>query len=133
MPRYLEQYATEFNHLFHQIYKCAFYEMDDNYEVFYNFGNNARKFLEIYLYYKYPDTRGQMEKMQRFFEGEVPSVLIDRVNNEYSHGVLERGSLPIVEWAMKMAAKKIIDMLQKDKDQYESLCKSVEEPSLEQG
>ncbi|MGZ3745627.1 MAG: AAA family ATPase, partial [Pseudobdellovibrionaceae bacterium] len=55
MPRYLKDYVTEFNFLFHQIYKCAHaqIETDDNYDCYYNFGNNARKFLEAFLYYKY--------------------------------------------------------------------------------
>ena len=54
MPRYLKDYVTEFNYLFHQIYKCASIEAvdDQNYTTFYGFGNNARKFFEIYLYYK---------------------------------------------------------------------------------
>ncbi len=66
MPKYLKEYITEFNYLFHQIYKCS--EMavvdDSNYTAFYNFGNNARKFLEIYLYYKYPDNSSDVEKMK---------------------------------------------------------------------
>ena len=57
MPKYLEEYVTEFNYLFKQIYECANVKEinDTNYSIFYNFGNNARKFLEIYLYYKFPD------------------------------------------------------------------------------
>ena len=55
MPRYLKDYITEFNYLFNQIYKCASIEMvdDQNYTTFYNFGNNTRKFFEIYLYYQF--------------------------------------------------------------------------------
>ena len=61
MPKYMEEYVTEFNYLFKQIYDCAnLVQVDDtNYTTFYNFGNNARKFLEIYLYYKYPDMYNQ--------------------------------------------------------------------------
>ncbi|MBN2769073.1 MAG: AAA family ATPase, partial [Spirochaetes bacterium] len=48
MPKYLKEYVTEFNYLFHQIYKCSQIEeiTDANYTTFYNFGNNSRKFLE---------------------------------------------------------------------------------------
>src|SRR3970282_2137366 len=88
MPRYLKEYVTEFNYLFHQIHKCAAISAvdDTNYVTFYNFSNNARKFFEIYLYYKYPD-RGMNEETLRLFFGEerIPAVLIDRINNEYSH------------------------------------------------
>jgi len=57
MPDHIKKYVTEFNYLFHQIYKCATCPKmeDENHHVFYNFGNNARKFLEIFLYYRYPD------------------------------------------------------------------------------
>ncbi|UXJ54960.1 AAA family ATPase [Pseudomonas citronellolis] len=53
MPGYLKEYVTEFNFLFHQIHKCANaqIENDENHDCYYNFGNNARKFLEAFLYY----------------------------------------------------------------------------------
>ena len=54
MPRYLKDYVTEFNFLFHQIYLCSTANADDEiqHNLFYNFGNNTRKFLEAFLYYK---------------------------------------------------------------------------------
>lgn len=132
MPKYLQKYVTEFNYLFHQIYKCAAIEVvnDTNYTTFYNFGNNARKFLEIYLYYKYPDTSKDDEKLQKFFgDGKVPALLTDRINNEYSHlsGVFERGATPVEVPEMKTVAQQIIKRLQVDNDQYEALVKSVGE------
>src|SRR5690606_2448468 len=100
MPSYMREYVTEFNFLFHQIYKCSAIEIvdDSNHMTFYNFPNNARKFLEIYLYYKNPDQGMTESTLQAFFgEDGVPAILIDRINNEYSHlsGVFERGSMPI--------------------------------------
>ena len=67
MPKYLKEYVTEFNYLFHQLYKCSVIEVidDSNYITFYNFGNNARKFFEIYLYYKYPDKGMTEETLNR--------------------------------------------------------------------
>ena len=51
------------NYLFHQIYKCAnTTPSDDNHYIFYNFGNNLRKFLEAYLFYKYPVQKDNKEK-----------------------------------------------------------------------
>lgn len=130
MPKYLKEYVTEFNYLFHQIYKCASIEMvdDTNYTTFYNFGNNARKFLEIYLYYKYPDSTSDSEKLQRFFGGEkIPAVLTDRISNEYSHlcGVFERGATPVEVPEMKTAAQQIIDKLKADREQYDALLQSI--------
>lgn len=132
MPKYLKEYVTEFNYLFHQIHKCAAISVvdDTNYITFYNFSNNARKFFEIYLYYKYPD-QGMNEETLRLFFGEerIPAVLIDRINNEYSHlaGVFERGSTPVEVPEMQTAAQLIIERLKKDGDQYSALLKSIGE------
>ncbi len=130
MPKYLKEYVTEFNYLFHQIHKCAAIEAvdDANYTTFYSFANNARKFFEIYLYYKYPDQGMTVETLRLFFGGEgVPAVLTDRINNEYSHlcGVFERGETPVEVPEMQIAARGIIERLKKDKDQYSALLKSV--------
>ena len=132
MPNYLKEYVTEFNYLFHQIHKCASIKAidDTNYVTFYNFGNNARKFFEIYLYYKYPD-QGMTEKTLRLFFGEenIPAVLTDRINNEYSHlcGVFERGSTPVEVPEMLTAAQQIIEKLKVDNAQYSALLKSIGE------
>ncbi len=69
MPKYLKNYVTEFNFLFHQIYKCSIANTDDDsqHSLFYNFGNNTRKFLEAFLYYKYPNADDQSEKLSKFF------------------------------------------------------------------
>ena len=136
MPKYLKDYVTEFNYLFHQIHKCAEINVvdDTNYTTFYNFATNARKFFEIYLYYKYPDKGMTSETLQLFFGAEkIPAVLTDRINNEYSHlcGVFERGSTPVEVPEMQTAAQQIIERLKEDKDQYSALLKSVglnEEP-----
>jgi wobble nucleotide-excising tRNase len=131
MPNYLKEYVTEFNFLFHQIYNCSNIEGidDSNFNVFYNFGNNARKFLEVYLYYKYPDGAADEEKIQKFFGNQkIPAVLTDRINNEYSHlsGVFERGSIPIEVPEMKSAAELILRRIEEtDPEQYRSLLKSI--------
>jgi wobble nucleotide-excising tRNase len=135
MPKYLKEYVTEFNFLFHQIHKCAAITAinDDNYTTFYNFGNNARKFFEIYLYYKYPDQGMNQTTLKSFFgEESVPAILSDRINNEYSHlaGVFERGATPIEVPEMHTAAKFILDRIkQNDHEQYLSLVQSVGEVS----
>ena len=69
MPKYLKDYVTEFNFLFHQIYRCANAQVDSgsNHDCYYNFGNSARKFLEAFLYYKYPNAIKRDDKLTRFF------------------------------------------------------------------
>ncbi len=133
MPKYLKEYITEFNYLLHHIYKCSTIDVvdDSNHDIFYNFGNNARKFLEMYLYYKFPDNFSHYDKMLKFFDGEaIPTILTDRINNELSHlsGGMERGAEPIEVPEMKLAAKMILKRLEeKDKEQYESLLRSIDE------
>lgn len=132
MPSYLKEYVTEFNYLFHQIHKCASINVidDTNYVTFYNFANNARKFFEVYLYYRYPDQGMTLKTLSTFFgEDSIPTVLMDRINNEYSHlsGVLERGSSPMEVPEMQTAAKQIIERLKQDNDQFSSLMRSIGE------
>ena len=132
LPEYLKEYGTEFNYLFSCINKCASVSAvdDTNYELFYNFGNNARKFLEIYLYFKYPDFSKQDEKLQKFWGSEtIPPILTDRINNEYSHlaGSVERASMPIEVPEMLTTAKQIIKKIKEDKEQYSALMRSIGE------
>jgi len=132
MPKHLRNYATEFNYLFHQIYRCSQIEdvNDSNYTTFYNFGNSARKFLEIYLYYRYPDQGMTEETLARFFDDErIPAVLTDRINNEYSHlsGVFERGATPVEVPEMLAAARQIVERLKQDSDQFSALLRSIGE------
>lgn len=131
MPRYLKVYVTEFNFLFHQIYKCAHAKVDcdENHDCYYNFGNNARKFLEAFLYYKYPNAVEKDDKLYRFFgEDVLAASLTDRINNEYSHlsGLFERSVLPIDVPEMKATANFILKKIEKnDPDQYAALLQSI--------
>ena len=131
MPKYMKDFVTEFNYLFASIYKCANSELsEETYPLFYNFSNNARKFLEIYLFYKYPDDSEDREKQERFFGEKIPVILNERVTNEYSHleGDIERASNPVeypVE-TMKKDAQMILERIQNhDQNQYDALLKSI--------
>ena len=96
LPQYLKSNATEYNYLFSQIYKVSqcVAVTDNNYDILYSFGNSARKFLEMYLYFKYPTDEELLPKLKRFFEPEdVPPILINRLVNEDSHGPTPENSL----------------------------------------
>lgn len=131
MPKYLKEYVTEFNFLFHQIYKCSVAESDDEnqHSLYYNFGNNTRKFLEAFLFYKYPNALKRDDKLKRFFGNNTQaSTMTDRINNEYSHleGLFERSMTPIDVPEMKKAAKFILNKIkEKDNEQYEALLLSI--------
>lgn len=132
MPLYLSKFLTEFNFLFDQIYKCATVNQidDSNFYLFYNFGNNARKFLEIYTFYKFPSPTYQLDAQLKTFWGEqIHKTLTDRIHNEYSHmtGVLERGETISEQPEMQKSAKAIISKVQQeDIAQYNALLESID-------
>lgn len=137
MPNYMKEYVTEFNYLFKQIYECAnIAKVDDtNFTVFYNFGNNARKFLEIFLYYKYPDMynetkdeNAQRERRRKFFGDGIEPIFTNRLINEYSHlcGTFERGESIVDVPEMQKVAQAILKKIEeKDKEQYDALVNSI--------
>lgn len=129
MPLYLKEYVTEFEYLFSQIYACATSNGvdDNNYGVFYNFGNNARKFLELYTYFKRPNSKSE-DVMNELFNNRVYTLLVQRVNNELSHlmGNLERGASSIDYKEIQQVANLIIEGIRKeDEKQYNSLLLSI--------
>lgn len=135
MPQYLKDYVTEFNFLFHQIYLCANADINDetNYSVYYNFGNNTRKFLEALLFYKYPSRidngAANLKRLLKYFgNNNQATVLTDRVNNELSHleEIFDRGMIPVDIPELKKVAKFILNKIEEnDEDQYEALLESI--------
>jgi len=137
MPSYLKDYITEFNFLFGQIYQCAKADVvtDENHHLFYNFGNNARKFLEALLFYKYPcrienqTNNANSKRLLKYFGGNTQAAMLtDRVNNELSHleEIFDRGMQPIDIPEMKKVAQFILDKIEdRDPDQYSALLESI--------
>lgn len=139
MPKYLKDYQTEFHYLFHQVYRCRDGQLGrDNHEIFYNFGNNLRKFLEAYLFYKYPykdDHTSPLERLRMFFgDDATATALTNRVSNELSHleEIFDRSMRPIEIPEIPAVANFVLDkMFEKDKDQFNALLKSIGEPPRE--
>jgi wobble nucleotide-excising tRNase len=132
MPDYLKNYITEFNYLFHQIYKCTQVEnANEEHECFYNFGNNLRKFLEAYLFYKYPVQQPIKDKLSLFFKEDQAAIdLTNRLDNELSHleEIFDRSMRPIeIPEIPKLANYVIAKVKKKDCDQYDALMKSISE------
>lgn len=132
MPNYLKKYITEFNYLFSQIYKCANISTETaNHDNFYNFGNNLRKFLEAYLFYKYPNNKPNDEKLLKFFGGSTLNTdIANRINNELSHleEIFDRSMRPIEIPEIPALAKFVLQTIeQKDPDQYSALLESIKD------
>jgi wobble nucleotide-excising tRNase len=137
MPDYLKNYITEFNCLFHQIYKCRNQDLaKDTHEPYYGFGNNLRKFLEAFLFFKYPyhdDKNDALERIKKFFgeEDATAIVLVNRLNNEFSHLELnpDRGFKPVEIPEISTVANFVLDKIyESDPAQYNALLKSIGEP-----
>ncbi|SEW57437.1 AAA family ATPase [Chitinophaga arvensicola] len=133
MPKHIREYITEFNYLFSEIY--AIYKplsfdrkkyIENTYNQFYNLPNNIRKFLECYLFYKYPNTSDPLGNLGKLFDGNVPS-LLNRFINEFSHLVfIDRGWKPIDVAEAETCVKIIIDKIrEKDEEQFNALVSSI--------
>ena len=138
LPKYLKDYTTEFHYVFEKIYRLYNKhqrkniqtikgEIDNTYNDFYEMPNLLRKFLEYYLFYKYPDNDGlRMEKLYFFGEnGEAEK--INRIVNEYSHlTFIERAWKPFdVEEIIEVIDIVIKTIEDKDKDYFEHLKKAI--------
>ncbi|WIV98557.1 AAA family ATPase [Kinneretia aquatilis] len=137
MPSYLKDYITEFHYLFHQIYKCKDQAAAaESHEPFFGFGNNLRKFLEAFLFFKFPyhdDKNDSFERIKKFFgdEEDIAIALINRLNNEFSHleAIPDRGFRPVEIPEIAKVANYVLDKIYaSDKVQYNSLLKSIGEP-----
>ncbi len=137
MPPYLKDYITEFHYLFHQIYKCKDQAAAaENHEPFFGFGNNLRKFLEAFLFFKFPyhdDKNDSFERIKKFFgeEEDTAITLVNRLNNEFSHleAVPDRGFKPVEIPEIARVANYVLEKIYaSDKVQYNSLLKSIGEP-----
>ncbi|WP_249384056.1 AAA family ATPase [Chitinivorax sp. B] len=141
MPSYLKDYITEFNYLFHQIYKCRNQDAAHGaHEPFYGFGNNLRKFLEAFLFFKFPyhdDKNDKLERIKKFFGDEDATAieLVNRLSNEFSHleSIPDRGFKPVEIPEIAKVANFVLDKIYAaDPHQYNALLKSIGEPERTQ-
>ncbi|MCY0389862.1 AAA family ATPase [Robbsia sp. Bb-Pol-6] len=137
MPHYLRNYVTELNYLFGEIYCCS----DDantnhQFHSFYNFGNNLRKFLEAFLFFKFPSARNDRadhdERVRLFFgDGSNTEAFLQRLINEFSHlgEFIDRSTQPIdcteIASLAKFVLRKIRD---NDRQQFDHFLLSIEKP-----
>lgn len=133
MPNYLLLYTSEFNYLFENIYRCATEDQsDNNFTLFFNFGNNCRKFIEVYLAFKCPDSletdKERQKKLEVLFGDSLPVLFTERLNNEYSHltGNFERGITPVYKEEVTKTANLVLDVIRReDSRQFQSLVDSL--------
>jgi wobble nucleotide-excising tRNase len=138
MPKHIKEYATEFHYLFHAVHKFANAQNSDAADVCYGFANNLRRFLEMYLYFRFPDGQGEKlnKKLQRFFgDDNTAAAVVERVVNEYSHlkGTFERATVPIDMPCMQQSAQLVLKKIQEhDQAQFNALLRSIGEQPVAQ-
>ena len=133
MPNYLKKYITELNYLFGEIVTCAINEVRSDHHSFYNFGNNLRKFLEAFLFFKYPSAVGSEshynDRISKFFGGaDSTEAFVQRLTNEFSHlgEFIDRGAQPIDQAEISRLAVFILSKIRdNDLSQYECLLESI--------
>jgi wobble nucleotide-excising tRNase len=133
MPAYLKQYVTEFHYLFDQIVCCAVEDpATSGHHCFFNFGNNMRKFFEIYLFFRYPWSDGSRDynrRVEKYFEADLAvEPLANRITNELSHGgeALDRCMHPVDYEEIGKLAKFVMKKLRaSDSEQYQALLNAV--------
>ena len=133
LPDHLKKYSTEFNYLFEQIYSVCKEDkgdrhmmLENTYNQSYNLPNNLRKFLECYLFFKYPNNEDPLNNLEKLFAGHVPS-LINRIVNENSHLThIDRAWKPMDIDEIEACAKQVIDRIKEiDPDQFDALVASL--------
>lgn len=134
MPQYLRNYVTEFNYLFGEIYICSQESnIATHHNSFYNFGNNMRKFLEAFLFFKYPFSQNESNdhnvRVEKFFnDNPVDEPLVQRVINEFSHlaGQFDRSAEPVDHAEITKIAQYVLKKLElNDTEQFNHLVSSV--------
>lgn len=127
MPDYMLEYVTEFQYLFKRIYEAAASGVSQSEQV-YSLGNEMRKFLEIYLYFKLPHSK-YAERMNAFFSvSDGQRAAVNRCTQEYSHteGFPDRTMQVTDKAELQKVAKLILCKLkERDAEQFDSLCASV--------
>lgn len=131
MAYHLEKNSSEFIYLFEIIYQCSLANevSDDNHLYFYNFANNARKFLEIYTYYLFPNPMlKDRQRLQKFWGERLPRIFSERINHDGSHAVtILEGKITLRDFSeINTNAKLILTKLNEcNPEQYTSLLESI--------
>ncbi len=130
LDKLLINFQSEYHYLLKLIIQLS-ENADQNLEEVYHYPNITRKFLEIFLSFKYPDENGLKAKMKKLVDQKVISehtrIGISRFVNELSHDFNEDSTETFNASHLFTAndvAKKVIEIIKKlELSQYEMLTK----------
>ncbi len=129
LPNVLRKFKSEYNYLFSILKEFNNSDDKSNFKLLYLIPNIARRFLESYLFQKYPDGRKFKDKCSSFFDGvdisNKTSTL--KIIDEYSHeeNPEHATKFPDIQEVEK-CVKIILELIcQKDKEHFDALCNSL--------
>ncbi len=129
LPSVLLKFKSEYNYLFNILMQYNDSQDKSSFELLYILPNIARRFLEAYLFQKYPDGKKFKDKCNKFFgnseSSEIKTTL--KLLDEHSHEENPEHSqkFPDIK-ELETSVKCILESLeQKDKDHFEALCESL--------
>ena len=137
LPEYLEDRFSEYLYLFDKVREFSEKSSDGEssdgitkFDYYYSFCNIARKFLEIYLHFKYPDAENLHKAVENFFGNEYEKCkVVYKIINVFSHvgpkNIIGHGPENIAE--IPVIARLILDQIKAtDKNVYEALYRCIE-------
>ncbi len=129
LPEVLRKFRSEYNYLFSIIKQFYENQNKSNYDLMYILPNIVRRFLEGYLFQKYPDGSEFKEKCNKFFKSIELSEkrMILKLLDEYSHEENPEHSLrfPDIQ-EIEQCVKCVLDMIKNnDVEHYNALCDSL--------
>lgn len=130
LPKILRNFKSEYNYLFSKLKEFNDSNDKNNFELLYILPNIARRFLEAYLFAKYPDGNKFKDKAYKFFKDftEVSKKQTTlKILDEYSHeeNPEHTQKFPDIN-EIEIAVNTILSIIEnKDSEHYNALCESI--------
>ncbi|HWA76037.1 MAG TPA: AAA family ATPase [Polyangiaceae bacterium] len=129
LDKLLEEHDSEYQYLFKRVYEEAHRANVDSLERHYGLPNVARRLLESFLAFRFPDVRGELyQRFARVNFDSAKKTRILRLLNTYSHSgaIADPGhDLTLLSEAQPVLVDVLALMEVVDKDHYEGLKKLV--------
>lgn len=131
LPEVLRKFKSEYNYLFSILYEFNISQDKSNFELLYLMPNIARRFLESYLFMRYPDGKKFKEKCECYFNNTEPNKKQSTLKliDEYSHEENPDHSrkFPDIQEVTECVSFILDTLNSKDKDHYEALKNSIQD------
>ncbi len=128
LPDVLRKFKSEYNYLFSILKQYNESKDKSNFELLYILPNIARRFLEAYLFQKYPDGKKFKDKCGKYFadidlkEKQTTLKILDEYSHEENPEHLQK--FPDIN-EMETCVKCVLETIEKkDKEHYDALCES---------